>query len=157
MPLMSAAQTRMELSSRQRARCQTTGPVSSRPEDRWRATWLRKENTPENTGVHASLPSTRCVCVSYSQYHSLGLCTGEGQVLFSWVLLATKTPLTLQNPERAKKTDINFVIIIAEKRRSSVITTVRGDGAPAGVLLQLLSAQMEHRDHGRGYWKEANM
>lgn len=47
-------------------------------------------------------------CVSYSQYCSLGLCTGTvimldaGQVLFSWVQLATKTPLTLQYTRKVK-------------------------------------------------------
>lgn len=63
----------------------------------------------------------------------------------------------ITKPWKSKISDINFSIIIAQKRRCSIITTIRHDEAPAGVLLQLLSAQMEHGDHGRGDWKEANM
>lgn len=58
MPPMRIAATRMELSSRQTARCQSTGPVSSRPEDLCRATWLRR-TTPLITPVCVCL----CVCV----------------------------------------------------------------------------------------------
>lgn len=97
------------------------------------------------------------VCVSYSQYCSLGLCTDEGQVRFSWVQLATKTPVSLQDPGRVKTDTKKVSSIVAQQRRSFKITTVPLQEAPAGVVLQLPSAQLRQADHGRGNWKEANM
>lgn len=54
MPLMRITATRMELSSRQTAKCQTSGPVSPRPEDLCRTTWLRRRT---------QLKTPICVCV----------------------------------------------------------------------------------------------
>lgn len=106
MPLMSAAVTIMEVSSRQRAKCQTTGPVSSRPLDLCRATLLQRRRH-----VHLYKQCDKCfylwlcarVFESYSQYSSLEVCIEE-QLLFSWVQLVTKTLLTLQDTKKRERT-----------------------------------------------------
>lgn len=120
MPLMSAAPTITELSSRQRAKCQTTGPVSSSPPDLCRVTRLgRRDTRLYSLGFdereHLCLFSS--VCVSYSQYCSLGLCTGTvimldgAHVMFSWVQLATRTPLTLQYTiEKKGKSTLHYSV-----------------------------------------------
>lgn len=61
MPLVRITATSMELSSRQTAKCQTTGPVSSRPEDLCRATWLRRK-------TQLKTPVCVCVCLALSVY-----------------------------------------------------------------------------------------
>lgn len=75
MPLTSAAATTVELSRRQRAKCQTTGPVSSRPLDLCRATRLRRRDVWLYS--HSSVKSVficawfnECVFLTPSTAHS---------------------------------------------------------------------------------------
>lgn len=51
-PLTSAAADNTVLSSRQRAKCQTTGPVSSRPPDLCRATRLKRRDIRLYSNIH---------------------------------------------------------------------------------------------------------
>ncbi len=174
MPLMSAAVTSKELSSRQRARCQTTGPVSSRPLDLCRATRLRRRDIwlyshSMTTSVCICARLHECVILTSSTAHSgsaleLWSCRMKDKCFFSWVQLATSTPLTLQYTRKGERTSEwhsqEWHISIqqtADLFNTSSQVKVMSGKAPVGVLLQLLSAQLKQLDHGRGDWKEANM
>lgn len=110
MPLMSAAQTSMELSSRQRARCQTTGPVSSRPADRCRATRLQRKTHLKTSVRMLAFHLHRCVFHTPSKAR-LGSVQMKDKCCFPESRWPPKHHLhykTLEKQKKKTKTDIKI-------------------------------------------------
>lgn len=160
MPLMRITATSMELSSRQTAKCQTTGPVSSRPEDLCRATWLRRKpqlKTPVCVCVYVCVLAFhlhQCVFLTPSNARSgsaLQLSSCHRKDKSSWPPKHHLHYKRLEKQQPADGIDEGSAFTRMLDAADARVQT------PADVVLQMPSAQLEPADHGRGNWKEANM